>query len=197
MPGELKRINYEYSLQDSQVITGPLLIDIDAEIDVKNKYTILGGKNNIFVNYKDQDGFITEEKPLTIDSLTFDDKAYINFYVLGGNSIAFKFNKKPIATNFPIDTQRVDGLDYIHHFFIECDKDFSFQFELDKGQVCAIKETGVISNNKLYYTGSDTIKDFTVIETTVGETNDYEIKVEAYNNNEAIDIDSIIIKQIE
>ena len=197
MPGELKRINYEYSLQDSQVITGPLLIDIDAEIDVKNKYTILGGKNNIFVNYKDQDGFITEEKPLTIDSLTFDDKAYINFYVLGGNSIAFKFNKKPIAPNFPIDTQRVDGLDYIHHFFIECDKDFSFQFELDKGQVYAIKETGVISNNKLYYTGSDTIKDFTVIETTVGETNDYEIKVEAYNNNEAIDIDSIIIKQIE
>lgn len=197
MPGELKRNIYDYSLQENQVITGPLLIDIKSNVNVKNNYTILGGKNNIFVNYKDQNGFIVEEKPLTVDSLTFKNKAYINFYVLGGNSIAFKFNKKPIATNFPIDTQRVEGLNYIHHFFIECDEDFSFQFELDKGQVYAIKETGLISNDKLYYTGSDQIKDFTIIETTIGETNDYEIKIEAHDNNDDIDIDSIIIKQVE
>lgn len=197
MPGELKRNMYSYNLQKSQVITGPLLIDIETDIDIKNKYTILGGKNSIFVNYKDQNGFIVEEKPLTVDSLTFKNKAYINFYVLGGNSISFRFSKKPIATNFPIDSQRVDNLNYIHHFFIECDEDFSFQFELDKGEVFAIKDTGIISNNKLYYTGSDQIKDFTIIETTIGDLNEYEIKVEAYNNNESIDIDSIIIKQVE
>lgn len=197
MPGQRKKTIYEYTLQDSQVITGPLLMDIDSEINIKNDYTILGGKNRIFVNYKDQNGFIVEDKPLTVDSLVFDKKAYINFYVVDGSSIAFRFNKKPIATNFPIDTQRVEDLDYIHHFFIECDEDFSFQFEIDKGQVYAIKETGVISDNKLYYTGSEKIKDFKIIEAATGEEKEYKVKVEAYNSNEAIDIDSIIIKQIE
>lgn len=197
MPGERKKIIHEYSLQENQVINGPLLIDIDSNINIKNDYTIMGGKNQMFVNYKDKNGFIVEDKPLTVDSLVFKNKAYINFYVVDGNSISFKFNKKPVATNFPIDTQRVEDLDYIHHFFIECDEDFSFQFEIDKGQVYAIKEIGMISDNKLYYTGSEKIKDFKVIESTVGETNTYEIKVEAHNSNEAIDIDSIIIKQVE
>lgn len=197
MPGELKRIKHEYKLQDNQVINGPLLVDITSEINMKNKYDILGGQNRIFVNYKDNEGFIVEEKPLTIDSMAFDKKAYINFYVVDGNSISFRFSKKPIATNFPIDTQRVDNLNYIHHFFIECDENFSFQFELDKGQVYAIKETGVIADNKLYYTGSNQINDFLIIETATGEENEYEIKMEAHNSNEEIDIDSIIIKQIE
>lgn len=197
MPGERKKTIYEYNLQESQVITGPLLMDIDSDINIKNDYIILGGKNRIFVNYKDKDGFIVEDKPLTVDSLVFNQKAYINFYVVDGNSISFRFNKKPIATNFPIDTQRVEDLNYIHHFFIECDENFSFQFEIDKGQVYAIKETGVISDNKLYYTGSEKVKDFKVIESAIGEVNEYEVKVEAYNCNEVIDIDSIIIKQIE
>lgn len=197
MPGQRKNLTYEYNLQDNQVITGPLLIDIDADINIKNDYTILGGKNRIFVNYKDKDGFIVEDKPLTVDSLVFNQKAYINFYVVDGNSISFRFNKKPIATNFPIDTQRVEGLNYIHHFFIECDENFSFQFEIDKGQIYAIKETGVISDNKLYYTGSEKIKDFKIIETSAGDLHPYEVKVEAHNSNDVIDVDSIIIKQVE
>lgn len=197
MPGERRRSMYEYNLQESQVINGPLLMDIDANINIKNDYIILGGKNSIFVNYKDENGFIVEEKPLTLDSLVIKQKAYINFYVVDGSSISFRFNKKPIATNFPIDVQRIEDLDYIHHFFIECDENFSFQFDIDKGQVYAIKEIGLISNNSLYYTGSEKVKDFKVIESAVGDVNSYEVKVEAYNNNEAIDIDSIIIKQVE
>lgn len=197
MPGEKRKTIYEYNLQDSQVISGPLLIDIDTDINIKNDYTILGGKNNIFVNYKDENGFIVEEKPITLDSLVIKQKAYINFYVIDGSSISFRFNKKPIATNFPIDVQRIDDLDYMHHFFIECDEDFSFQFDIDKGQVYAIKETGLISNNSLYYTGSEKVKDFKIIESATGDVNEYEVKVEAYNSNDAIDIDSIIIKQIE
>lgn len=197
IPGELRKNNYEYKLQDNQTIKGPLFLDIGTEIEPKNRYDILGGKNRIFVNYKNDDGFIVEENPLTLDSLAFDKKAYINFYVVGGNSISFRFNKKPIAANFPIDTQRVDNLNYIHHFFIECDEGFSFEFEIDKGQVFAIKEIGIISDNKLYYTGSNQIKDFLIIETAIGDLKPYEIKVECYNSNEDIDIDSIIIKQIE
>lgn len=197
MPGEIKKTKYEYKLQEGQRVNGPLFVDINSDINIKNKYLILGGKNKIFVNYKDDAGFTVEEKPLTIDSLEFSKKAYINFFIVDGNSITFRFNKKPISANFPVDTQRVDNLKYIHHFFIECDDNFSFQFELDKGEVYAIKETGVISNNKLYYTGSDKINDFLIIESSSGDESKYEVKLEAYNSNDDIDIDSIIIKQIE
>lgn len=197
IPGERKKNIYEYNLQEGQMINAPLLIDIESNINIKNNYIILGGKNSIFVNYKDENGFIVEEKPLTLDSLVFNQKAYINFYVFDGNSISFSFNKKPISTNFPIDTQRIDNLNYIHHFFIECDEDFSFQFEIDKGQVFAIKEIGVIAENKIYYTGSEKVKDFKIIETDIGELKAYEAKVEVYNNNQDIDIENIIIKQVE
>lgn len=197
MPGELKKTIYEYQLQNNQKINGPLLLDVVTSVNMKNKYDILGGENKIFVNYKDNDGFIVEEKPLTADSLSFDKKAYINFYVVDGNSISFKFNKKPVATNFPIDTQRIDNLNYIHHFFIECEKDFSFEFELDKGTAYAIKETGIISDDKLYYTGSEQIHDFLIIETATGEEKSYQVVMEAHDSNEDLDIDSIIIKQLE
>jgi hypothetical protein len=197
MPGELKKTIYEYKLQDNQKIKGPLLLDVVTNVNMRNKYHILGGENKIFVNYKDNDGFIVEEKPLTADSLAFDKKAYINFYVVDGNSISFRFNKKPVATNFPIDTQRIDNLNYIHHFFIECGEDFSFEFELDKGKVFAIKESGVISADKLYYTGSEQVNDFLIIETATGDKKTYSVVMEAHNSNEDMDIDSIIIKQLE
>ena len=197
MPGELKKTIYEYKLQDNQKMNGPLLLDVVSEVNMKNKYNILGGKNKIFVNYKDSNGFIVEEKPLTAESLSFDKKAYINFYVVDGNSISFRFNKKPISTNFPIDTQRIDNLNYIHHFFIECEEDFSFEFELDKGTVYAIKETGIISDDKLYYTGSEQVNDFLIIETATGDEKTYEVIMEAHDSNDALDIESIIIKQLE
>ena len=134
---------------------------------------------------------------LNADSLYFDRKAYINFYVINGNSISFRFNKKPVSTNFPIDTQRIDNLKYIQHFFIECDEGFTFEFELDKGTVYAIKETGIISDDKLYYTGSEQVNDFLIIETTTGDKKSYNVVLEAYNSNEDLDIDSIIIKQLD
>lgn len=195
-PGEKKTNKYDYNAQEGQVITTPFLMDIGVA-NVKNKYTILGGENKIFVNYKDDNGFIIEENPITLDSLSFNKKAYINFFVVGGSSITFGFNKKPIAANFPVDMLRVDNLDDVHHFYMECDENFSFNFEIDKGKVYAIKEQGAITNNKLYYTGSNTINDFHVIETTAEEKYAYDIKLEIYNTNEDIDVDSIIIKQIE
>jgi hypothetical protein len=197
IPGELKKNLFEHKLQDEQKINGPLLLDVISDINIRNKYDILGGKNKIFVNYKDDDGFIVEEKPLVADSLYFDRKAYINFYVINGNSISFRFNKKPVSTNFPIDTQRIDNLKYIQHFFIECDEGFTFEFELDKGTVYAIKETGIISDDKLYYTGSEQVNDFLIIETTTGDKKSYNVVLEAYNSNEDLDIDSIIIKQLD
>lgn len=195
-PGKKTTSAETYGAQQGQKITTPFLIDI-GDASPKNKYTILGGENKIFVNYKDDSGFIIEESPITMDSLSFSGKAYINFYVVGGNSIVFNFNKKPISSNFPVETLRVDNLDDVHHFYMECDNDFSFNFEIDKGKVFAIKERGIVTNNKLYYTGSNTVNDFYIIKESTEEKYTYDVKLEIYNTNEAIDVNSIIIKQIE
>lgn len=197
MPGSLSVNKYKYKLTKGQIINGPLIMDIKAPIDYKNKYEILGGKNKIFVKTKDNNDFIIEEKPITIETLSFDKKSYINFYVVDGNAITFRFNKKPISTNFPMEEQTISNLNPIHHFFMECDEDFSFQFELDKGEVYAIKEAGIINENKLYYSGASTIEDFIVIEYGTGEKNKYNVTLDIFNSNDDIDIDSIIIKKLE
>lgn len=195
VPGENKTKKHEYSMKDNQVFNGPLLLDIGA-VDIKNRYSILGGKNKILVNYKDDNGYTVEEKPISIDSLYIDKKAFIDFYIVDGNSITFKFNKNPIATNFSIDNNRIDNLKTVHHFFIECDKDFAFEFSIDKGEVFAVREKGVVSEDKLYYTGTNLVKDFIIIENSLGALRRYDAVIEAHNSNEDIDIDSIIIKEL-
>lgn len=198
MPGNKVITNTEIEISEDQKITGPVFLDISKEIIPKNKYTILGGKNKIFINYKDENKYEIEDVPTSLGSLMFEKNAYINFYIIGGNSVSFKFNKKPIATNFSIDEQRITNLDKVHHFSIECNNDFSFEIELDKGDIYAVKEDGIINNTKLYYTGTNLIRDFNVIEEQVGEDKKYKAQLKIYNDNEEnYDIESIIIKQVE
>lgn len=198
MPGKKSINTYNIEMAEDQKITGPVILSTNSVIDPKNKYTILGGKNKIFLNYKDNNSFDIQDIPTSLGSYIFTDKTYINFYVVDGNSVTFKFNKKPIATNFQIEEQRITNLKPIHHFFIECDKDFSFEVELDKGNIYAVKENGIINNNKLYYTGTNLIRDFNVIEESSGDTKEYKAELKIFNNNEDnFDIESIIIKQVE
>lgn len=198
IPGTKKITNYEYQLPDNQVTKGNILMNIDSEIDIKNKYAILGGKNKIFINKPNSNNFAIEDTPTSLGAYMFTEHSYINFYVINGNSISFKFNKKPLATNFPTEEQKITNLNNIHHFFIECDADFSFEIELDKGDIYAVKEPGIINNNKLYYTGTNIINDFNIIEAAAGDKKTYKASLKIYNNNnDDLDIESIIIKKLE
>lgn len=198
MPGIKSTENTVITMPEDQKITGPVMLEIGSEVNTKHKYTVLGGKNKIFVNYKDINNYDIKDVPTSLGSLIFSNKTYINFYVVGGNSVSFKFNKKPLAANFPTEEQRISNLNPIHHFFIECDEDFSFEIELDKGDIYAVKEEAIINNNKLYYTGTNLIRDFNIIEQKTGELKTYNAQLKIYNDNdEDFDIESIIIKQVE
>lgn len=198
MPGE-KTIKETYvEIQNEQKLNSPFILSTDAPIDYKNKYTILGGKNKMFINYDSLNSSEVEEAPTSLGTFITKDKCRINFYIVNGNSVSFKFNKKPLYTNFPIEEHRISNLDKIHYFFIECEKDFSFEIELDKGDVYAIKEPGIINNDKLYYTGSNLIDDFNIIEEQSGEPKNYKAQLKIYNDNDSsYDIESIVIKQLE
>ena len=198
LPGKKNIKSYIYNIPKDQQATGSILMDIEADINIKNKYTILGGKDKIFLNYKDDSNYDIQPAPTSLKSFMFQEKTYVNFYIVNGNSVAFKFNKKPISANFPIEEGRINNLKTIHHFFLECDEGFSFEIELDKGNVYAIKEEGIVNNDNLYYTGTNLINDFNIIEESSGNFKKFDAQLKIINdNNDDIDIKSIIIKQIE
>ena len=129
--------------------------------------------------------------------LGFYEKTYIDFYTVGTKSITFRFNKKPISTNFPIDNYQVTDLKHVNHFFIECDAGFSFDFDLDGGEVYAIKDDGVITDNGLYLPKTIDVRDFHIIEYKLAKTESYEAIIEVVNDDsDPIDINNITIKEL-
>lgn len=197
IPGSKTTTTYDYSLSDSQTTTGSILMNISATPSVVNTYTILGGKDEMFINKVSDNSYTTQSVPNSSGTLVFSEQSYINFYVVGGNSITFNFNKKPISTNFPIDESIISGLDTVQHFQLEVDADFCLEIELDTGNIYAIKEDGIINNNKLYYTGVDIITDFHIIEEAPGASTTYTAQLKIYNdNNNSAEIDNIVIKKL-
>ena len=197
IPGSKAIESYEFKIQPEQIVNGPLLIDIGEDININNDYTIFGSKNNIFINNIKTNIHSLEEAPSNLGSYTFTDRSYVNFYIVGGNSASFKFSKRPITTNFPLEEPKLYNLNNIHHIFMEVDKDFSFSIELDKGSIYAIKDDGVINSGSLYYTGISAVTDFHILEEMSGSKVDYEVSFNIFNDNDSnFDIESIIIKEM-
>lgn len=196
-PGEKNRTLHEIKLKESQKITGLIELPLDLK-ELKDEYTTMAGKDKILYKKANVSGEIIEEKPVAINALSFKDHSYIDFYVVKGSGISFKFNKKPIAANFDINIAKIEKLDFIHHFFIECDENFSFDFELESGYVYAIKEKTLIDKDKIFYSGNIDVKEFLVVETENGSAKNYNISIEIQNSNiTEDDIESVMIKKIK
>lgn len=198
IPGESKIKKYSTYLSDNQIINNIVELPVIINNINSGKCITLAGKDKIIYKEANADGDIVEEKPVAINALSFKKHSYIDFYVIDGSSITFKFNKKPIATNFNINLNKIKNLNYIHHFFIECDSDFSFDFELEKGEVYAVKENSLIERNKIFYSGQIDIKDFVIVHYLENEYKEFEIEMEVSDHTISIDdINSIMIKKIE
>lgn len=197
IPGESIIKEYAVSVPQSQKISGPLNLPLIVDNIENGSFITLAGKDMIMSKAAGDNGEVILEKPVALNSLSFKEHSYIDFYVIGGSSISFRFNKKPIAANFNINLNRIDNLNYIHHFFIEGESNFSFDFELDKGTVYAIKEKTLIERNRLLYSGQVDIKDFLIIHSLPGEEKEYDVTVELINTSISDeDIESIMIKKI-
>lgn len=196
-PGELDRKAYEVNINESQKINSSLELPILADEPNSGKFITLAGKDKILYKRANENGEVIEEKPIAINSLNFKSHSYIDFYVVGGSSITFRFNKSPIATNFNMNANRIENLDYIHHFFIECDEDFSFDFELERGTVYAIKENTLINQDSFYYSGQVDVKDFLIVHFLPKAPKEYDVTVDILNTTlSEDDIESIMIKKI-
>jgi hypothetical protein len=197
IPGDINKNSFDVTINEDQIINGPVELDIDTELSQRNLYVVLAGKDNIMTRSYGSNSQSIYEKPTQTNMMSFDNKTYIDFYVVGGNKITFRFNKKPLSTNFPLTDYQVSNLKEIHHFFIEAEEGFAFDFELDQGTVYAVKENGVINNDKLYFARTMDIRDFHVVEYKLGDKVDYNVSAIVYNDDGAnIDIESITIKEL-
>lgn len=198
IPGEANKTEYTYTISEDQIVKGMIKIDIHKAPVAENAYTILAAKNKVLVK---QFGEITKHqirnRPTKFDMLSFSEKSYIDFYTIGTKSITFRFNKKPVSTNFSLDNYIVSNLNYIHHFFIECDAGFSFDFDIDGGEVFALKEQGIIIDKELFFTKNIEVREFKIIEYALGEKETYNASVDIINDTEdPVDIKTIMIKEL-
>lgn len=195
--GNLQTETYETTIKDEQVINGPVVLNIGEPPSNESKYIIMAGKGKILVKTVDEIGYILQEKPSQLNTASFDKRSYIDFYIVGGNKITFRFNKKPLNTNFSLNDYIVTDLKHIHHFFIECEENFAFDFELDKGDVYAVKEDGIIDNDKLLFSRNIEVRDFYIEEYKTGEKEKYNAFLRIVNDDaEPIDIESVSIKEL-
>lgn len=198
VPGALNKKEYTYSIDEDCIVSGNIKIDINAKINENNEYKILAGKNKVLVKqFGETGGHYLKDRPTKLNMLGFYERSYIDFYTVGAKSITFRFNKKPTTTNFSLDNYVVSDLNYVHHFFIEADAGFSFDFDLDGGTVYAVEQNGVIIDDELYFPKSINTNDFYVIEYDLSTTINYDAYVEIINDDgEPISINSIMIKEL-
>lgn len=199
LESNLKPNVYSYTLDDNQISSALTEIDINTKIDDENKYIILAAKDKVYVKqYGETKQYQVMDRPTRLDSLGFNERTYIDFYTVGANSITFRFNKKPISSNFNIDNYIVNNLKYVQHFFIEAPANFSFDFDIDKGEVYAIKSEGIVKDEKLYFSSiiNNETKTFKVLEYPLKEKETYNVTVNVVNtDNTDIDLNYIMIKE--
>lgn len=201
IPGSLKNTSYKYVMLPDQKIDYPILMDLDkAEANFKNSYVIFSGKNKLLTKT------IVDEVNTNSDLINKNEilgrslqgKTYIDFYVLNGDTITFKFNKNPISTNFKLDkNSQVTNLKPVQHFFIEADKGFSFDFTINKGEIYAIKTKGIVKNKKLYCNTNYDVREFHIIEQEPGEEVTVRGYLSVYNDDGSpIELKYIAVKEL-
>lgn len=194
VPGEARSVTYNYSLLSDMIINSSFQLNIPnftAKID--SQYIVFGGRDTValYDNSKNQ-SFIKKQQgsPCTVAKA-----GRIEFYIYGGSFINFDFSKQPLSKNFT--GTNISNLKKRHKIIIECDSDLTFNFVTD-GQVFAVREDGIIIDEKLYYPTAVQLHDFLIEEFLPGETvtyNDVNVTVVGIGADPIV-INTIAIKEL-
>jgi len=194
VPGEARSVTYNYSLLNDLIISSSFQLNIpNFTAKTGSQYIIFGGKDTVAVydNSKNQ-MFVKKQQG---GSCVIAKAGRIEFYVYGGSFINFDFSKQPISKNFT--GTNVNNLKKRHKIIIECDGNLSFNYITD-GQVFAVREDGVVTDEKLYYPTAVQLHDFLVEEFLPGETVTYaNVSVTVVGvGSDPIAINTIAIKEL-
>ena len=157
----------------------------------KNRYIIYGGKDNISVGSKNIVSFVEK----TSDAITLsEDKGKVSFYVINGSYINFDFSKQPLSQNFTGYT--VNSLSDHQIITFEYEGPFSFNYITD-GEVYAVKKTGVIKGDSLFYPDGDNLTTFRIEEYANDDYEQYNLSLLIkHRNTTAPSITMVAIKEL-
>lgn len=190
VPGEIEKKVYEYMVPESEVVNAAHIMNVpDFVPDVRNRYVIFGGKDQIATEFHYIDK--TDGIPLT-----FSDSGRITFYVLNGSFINFDFNKQPLSQNF--SGTSITNLNKCHKITMEYPVGFTIDFMTD-GIIYATKAEGVINESKLYFPYGEEVRDFYIEEYLMEKKTRYDnvtITVNGLKEDIPFIINTVAIKEM-
>lgn len=196
IPGEREINESELNLNGRIIVNDN--IEINMNVDQKNDYKILGGKDLMTVTYVNGDK-VLQNLATSYNVFYATQDCAIEFYCYKNPIIQYNFNKKPIHCNFPISDNYIHINDLnIKKVYLKVEKGFSCYFIIEDGEIWASCEDGIIiSNNCITYSGNWDLRDFKILEYVNSNDLEYNIKVFIDSEKDIIsNIDSIYIKQI-
>lgn len=169
VPGEARSVTYNYSLLDDLIISSAFQLNIPNSVaKIDSQYVVFGGKDTVAVYDNSKNQTFVKKQQGSPCSITKAGR--VEFYIYGGSFINFDFSKEPVSKNFT--GTNVSNLKKRHKIIIESNGDLTLNFVTD-GQVFAVREDGIIKDDKLYYPTAVQLHDFLIEEFLPGETVTY------------------------
>lgn len=200
IPGEIQSNKYSSTIIPLEYENSYMVLEKEDK-DISNKiYKCFIGKGKAVVrnSFTKTDPMVYELSGFMPISLSSESAGgyIVEFYTVDATSVNFTFNKRPIAANFPLNSNTVSGLDRIHHFVIEVDNEIAFTCETDNGSIYACVEDGIINNNTVIIRNKNKITDISIEEYDTNKSEEYNISLLIEDDNNDTDVDTIIIKEI-
>lgn len=163
VPGNMDLEIHDISMSEDFQVNGDIKIPLE-NLEPKNTYDIMGGKGLILVKSlvtgkEFLANFPTEHSPIKVA-----EPSHISFYITDGDKFEYNFNMKPNNTNFTMLDSEVTIDSDVKKVFISAQTDFTFYFTLNKGNVFAFKEKGLIKDDALFYYGVQANTDMQIRE---------------------------------
>lgn len=196
VPGELAVNTKDLELSKDFIIKDNVVINT-VKVDINNEYKIMGGKDHLLVkNLENMQEYLCE-MPTFDTPVRIPFRAHLSFYLIDGSEFEYRFNTRPIHTNFSLNNSTVNIQNHDNYVFMEVPEGFTFALSPLSGTMYAVKENAIIKDNSLYYYGNKDVKTLQVREYVRSNKTKYRCKVyittEEINN---IEIDSIYIKEL-
>lgn len=203
VPGEVSINKKDIEIDETAIVRSSLHLPYD--IDMKNKYKIMGGKNYITVTSKKSGVSRLVNFPDVTDYAFYAvEDCYIEFYIVDGNIgsnnyLEYNFNMPPNYQNFSLQDGTIKIDSDIKRIYIDAQAGLLVSFRKEHGDAYAECINPVITNkDKMIYTGNLAIRQMQIREYVRTNVIKYHVYVYINTIEEIVNhIESIYIKEID
>jgi hypothetical protein len=202
IPGDVSINKKDIEIDITAIVNNSLHLKYD--IDMLNKYKIMGGKNYMTVTPKGSNKSRLVEFPDINNYAYFaTEDCYIEFYIVDGNVnsnsyLEYNFNMAPNHCNFSLQDGTIKVDSDIKRIYIDAQMGLLVSFRKIHGEIYAeCLDPIILDKNTLLYNGNLEVRDILIREYVRTDLVKYNIKVYIDSIEDIIDdIESIYIKEL-